>query len=134
MQRRARHVSADNATPEPEQEPQPRWAAMAALRHRNFRLFWGGQVISLIGTWMQTVAQGYLVYHLTHSAVLLGVVTTLATLPVLLLTLFGGVLADRLPKRRVLPQVRLDQGDPPAVPDPTRDAPLARPLLRALRC
>src|SRR5947209_18810005 len=95
-------VSAQNDKPAAEQEPPRRWAAIAALRHRNYRLFWGGQIISLIGTWMQTVAQGYLVYHLTHSAVLLGVVTTLATLPVLLLTLFGGVLADRLPKRRVL--------------------------------
>ena len=102
MQRKALSLSAENATPDPEQEPRRRWAAIAALRHRNFRLFWGGQVISLIGTWMQTVAQGYLVYHLTHSAAMLGVVTTLASLPVLLLTLFGGVLADRLPKRRVL--------------------------------
>jgi MFS family permease len=102
MQRRALGVSAENAKPGTEQEPRRRWAAIAALRHRNFRLFWGGQVISLIGTWMQTVAQGYLVYHLTHSAAMLGLVTTLASLPVLLLTLFGGVLADRLPKRRVL--------------------------------
>src|SRR5918912_4514838 len=101
MQRRALSLSADNATPGTQQEPR-RWAAVAALRHRNFRLFWGGQIISLIGTWMQTVAQGYLVYHLTHSAAMLGVVTTLASLPVLLLTLFGGVLADRLPKRHVL--------------------------------
>src|SRR5215469_15858222 len=92
-------VSAENDKPGTEQEPR-RWAAIAALRHRNFRLFWGGQVISLIGTWMQSVAQGYLVYHLTHSATMLGLVTTLASLPVLLLTLFGGVLADRLPKRR----------------------------------
>ena len=73
-------VSAQSDKPETEQGPPRRWAAIAALRHRNYRLFWGGQIISLIGTWMQTVAQGYLVYHLTHSAVLLGVVTTLATL------------------------------------------------------
>src|SRR2546430_10374400 len=102
MQQRAAGASAGSAKPGTGQEPRPRWAAVAALGHRNFRLFWGGQVISLIGTWMQTVAQGYLVYHLTHSAAMLGLVTTLATLPVLLLTLFGGVLADRLPKRRVL--------------------------------
>ncbi len=76
--------------------------AIGALRHRNFVLFWCGQIVSLIGTWMQTVAQGYLVYHLTGSATLLGLVTTLGTLPVLFLTLFGGVLADRAPKRRVL--------------------------------
>ena len=73
-----------------------------ALRHRNFRVFWTGQLISLIGTWMQSISQGYLVYDLTHSAYMLGVVTALGTLPVLLFTLFGGVLADRLPKRSLL--------------------------------
>src|SRR2546423_15234451 len=102
MQRRARSVSAENDKAGTEQEPRGRGATIAALRHRNFRLSWGGQAIALIGTWTQTVAQGYLVYPLTHSAAMLGLVTTLATLPVLLLTLFGGVLADRLPKRRVL--------------------------------
>jgi MFS family permease len=73
-----------------------------ALRHRNFRLFWGGQLISLIGTWMQTVGQAWLVLELTHSALLLGVVGALQFLPVMILSLFGGVLADRLPKRTVL--------------------------------
>src|SRR5205823_11127095 len=73
-----------------------------ALRHRNFRLFWFGQLISLIGTWMQTTAQAWLVLELTHSAWLLGVVGALQFLPVMLLALFGGVLADRLPKRTVL--------------------------------
>src|SRR2546423_10869483 len=102
MQRRARSVSAENDKAGTEQEPRGRGATIAALRHRNFRLSWGGQAIALIGTWTQTVAQGYLVYPLTHSAAMLGLVTTLASLPVLLLTLFGGVLADRLPKRRVL--------------------------------
>jgi MFS family permease len=73
-----------------------------ALRHRNFRLFWFGQMISLVGTWMQTTAQAWLVLELTHSAWLLGVVGALQFLPILALALFGGVLADRLPKRRVL--------------------------------
>ena len=73
-----------------------------ALRHRNFRLFWFGQLISLIGTWMQTIGQAWLVLQLTHSAWLLGVVGALQFLPVMLLSLFGGVLADRLPKRKVL--------------------------------
>jgi MFS family permease len=73
-----------------------------ALRHRNFRLFWFGQLISLIGTWMQSVGQAWLVLELTHSAWLLGVVGALQFLPVMLLSLFGGVLADRFPKRRVL--------------------------------
>src|SRR3989440_12639362 len=73
-----------------------------ALRHRNFRLFWFGQLISLIGTWMQSIGQAWLVLELTHSAWLLGVVGALQFLPVMLLALFGGVLADRLPKRTVL--------------------------------
>jgi MFS family permease len=74
----------------------------AALRHRNFRLFWFGQLISLIGTWMQMTAQAWLVLELTHSAWLLGLVGALQYLPVMLFSLFGGVLADRLPKRTVL--------------------------------
>ena len=73
-----------------------------ALRHRNFRLFWFGQMISLIGTWMQSIGQAWLVLELTHSAWLLGVVGALQFLPVMFLSLFGGVLADRLPKRKVL--------------------------------
>src|SRR3989442_8720082 len=73
-----------------------------ALRHRNYRLFWFGQLISLIGTWMQTVGQAWLVLELTHSAWLLGLVGALQFLPVMFLALFGGVLADRLPKRKVL--------------------------------
>jgi MFS family permease len=76
--------------------------AFIALRHRNFRLFWFGQLISLIGTLMQTTAQAWLVLELTHSALLLGVVGALQFLPVMIFSLFGGVLADRLPKRRVL--------------------------------
>ncbi len=73
-----------------------------ALRHRNFRLFWFGQLISLIGTWMQSIGQAWLVLELSHSAWLLGVVGALQFLPVMFLSLFGGVLADRLPKRKVL--------------------------------
>ncbi len=73
-----------------------------ALRHRNFRLFWFGQLISLIGTWMQSIGQAWLVLQITHSAWLLGVVGALQFLPIMLFSLFGGVLADRLPKRKVL--------------------------------
>lgn len=76
--------------------------AFGALRHRNFRLFLGGQFVSLSGTWMQTVAQGWLVLQLTHSAFQVGLVTTIGTLPVLLFTLYGGVIADRVNKRRFL--------------------------------
>ncbi len=71
-----------------------------SLRVRNYRLFWAGQVVSLTGTWMQTTAQAWLVLKLTHDSPLaLGVVIMLQFLPVMLLALFGGVLADRLPKR-----------------------------------
>src|SRR5438105_1992833 len=76
--------------------------AFTALRHRNFRLFWFGQLISQVGTWMQSIGQAWLVLELTHSAWLLGIVGALQFLPVLLFTLFGGVLADRWPKRTVL--------------------------------
>src|SRR5713226_3906705 len=76
--------------------------AFLALRHRNYRLFWFGQMISLIGTWMQSIGQAWLVLELTHSAWLLGVVGALQFLPIMFLSLFGGVLADRLPKRKVL--------------------------------
>lgn len=85
-----------------EQQARGLLRAFLALRHRNFRLFWFGQLISLIGTWMQTTAQAWLVLELTHSAWLLGLVGALQFLPVMLLSLFGGVLADRIPKRKVL--------------------------------
>jgi len=74
----------------------------SALRHRNYRLFFFGQMISQIGTWMQTTAQAWLVLELTHSALLLGLVVVLQYLPVMVFSLFGGVLADRVPKRTLL--------------------------------
>jgi MFS family permease len=74
----------------------------AALKHRNFRLFFVGQLVSLIGTWMQTTAQGWLVYQLTGSKVLLGTVAAVGSLPLLLLSLWGGSVADRHSKRTVL--------------------------------
>ncbi len=73
-----------------------------ALRHRNFRLFFVGQLISLIGTWMQRVAQAWLVLQLTNSPFLLGLVAALQWLPVLLFSLIGGVIADRFSKRGLL--------------------------------
>lgn len=73
-----------------------------ALRHRDFRLFATGQTVSLVGTWMQTIAQGWLVLTLTGSAFDVGLVTTLGTLPILLFTLYGGVVADRVDKRRFI--------------------------------
>jgi MFS family permease len=80
----------------------PRPAFAAALRHRNFRLFLIGQFVSLCGTWIQTVASGWLVLHLTNSAFQVGLVTTLGTLPILLFTLYGGVVADRVNKHRLV--------------------------------
>lgn len=73
-----------------------------ALRHRNYRLFFAGQLVSLIGTWMQSVALGWLVLQLTGSPFWLGVVAAAQFGPVLLLGLFGGLIADGLPKRRTL--------------------------------
>jgi MFS family permease len=75
----------------------------SAMSNRNFRLFITGQMVSNTGTWMQRVAQDWLVLSLTHqSGVALGITTALQFLPILLFTLWGGVLADRLPKRKVL--------------------------------
>lgn len=74
----------------------------AVLRIRDFRLFWFGQLISLSGTWMQSVAQGWLVYRLTESPFYLGVVAACGTLPILLFTLAGGIVADRFRKRNLL--------------------------------
>jgi MFS family permease len=74
----------------------------AALRHRNYRLFFGGQLVSVIGTWMQQVAMGWLVYQLSNSAFTLGVVRFLSAIPITLLTLVGGAVADRVEKRRVV--------------------------------
>ncbi len=76
--------------------------AVTAFHHRNYRLFFAGQLTSLIGTWMQQVAQAWLVLQLTGDPFWLGVVATAQFLPVMVLGLFGGVLADALPKRKVL--------------------------------
>lgn len=73
-----------------------------SLRHRNFRLYYLGQLTSLHGTWMQTVAQAWLVYRLTDSSFMLGLVSFFNLLPVLLLGLLGGVTADRFSRRRLM--------------------------------
>lgn len=74
----------------------------AALQHPNYRLWFIGQLVSLIGTWMQATAQGFLIYDLTRSAAFLGYVSFAAGIPTWLLTLYGGVIADRIPKRTLL--------------------------------
>ena len=75
---------------------------MSAFRHRNYRLFFGGQAISLVGTWMQQVAQAWLVLELTHDPIWLGIVAAAQFIPVMVLGLFAGVAADALPKRQIL--------------------------------
>ena len=76
--------------------------AWRALRHRNFRLFFGGQSISLIGTWMTRIATSWLVYRLTGSALLLGTVSFAGQIPTFLLAPLAGVWVDRLNRRQVL--------------------------------
>jgi len=73
-----------------------------ALSHRNFRLFWSGQFVSLIGTWMQSVGQGWLMHRLTGSAWMLGVLGFSQFLPVMGLSLWAGVVADRTDKRKLI--------------------------------
>jgi MFS family permease len=73
-----------------------------ALRHRDFRLFWTGQLISLMGTWMQAVAQGWLMHRLTDSAFMLGLLGFAQFVPVTALSLFAGVIADHVDKRRLI--------------------------------
>src|SRR3989454_11783657 len=82
--------------------PAPRPVRLGALRHRDFRLFWIGQLVSQIGTWMQSVGQAWLVLELTQSPLQLGVVSALQFTPILLLSPVGGALSDRFAKRRVL--------------------------------
>jgi MFS family permease len=73
-----------------------------ALKHRNFQLFFGGQIISLVGTWMQTVAQAWLIYRLTGSGALLGVLGFVGQFPIFLLSPLAGLAADRWPRQRVV--------------------------------
>ncbi|MFZ0142938.1 MAG: MFS transporter, partial [Candidatus Sulfotelmatobacter sp.] len=80
-----------------------RWqVAWRALRHRNFQLFFSGQLISLIGTWMQSVAQSWLVYRMTGSALLLGSVGFASQVPVFLFAPLGGIAADRFDRRHIV--------------------------------
>lgn len=73
-----------------------------ALHIRNYRLFWFGQLVSVTGTWMQSIGQAWLVLRLTNSPFALGLVTMIQFAPILALSLFGGVIADRFPKRQIL--------------------------------
>src|SRR5258707_14404304 len=73
-----------------------------ALRHRNYRLFFWGQLVSLIGTWMQQTAMSWYVYQITNSKLLLGVVSAGGSAPMMLSSIWGGALADLYPKRSIL--------------------------------
>jgi MFS family permease len=83
-------------------EPRGRMGAFRALRHRNYRLYFVGQLTSLAGTWMQSAAQAWLVLGLTNSSLMLGVVSFAQFLPILLVGLFAGVVVDRIDRRRML--------------------------------
>lgn len=84
----------------PDQQEGPR--LLRALRHRNYRLFFSGQSVSLVGTWITRIATSWLVYRLTGSALLLGVVGFCGQIPTLLLSPFAGVLVDRVDRHRIL--------------------------------
>jgi len=79
-----------------------RFSPFAAMRHRNYRIFWTGQAVSLIGTWMQTLALGWLVLQLTDSAFWVGLVNFAGSVPILLFTLPAGVFVDRADKRKLV--------------------------------
>src|SRR5258708_7234950 len=79
-----------------------RSGAFRALRHRNYRLYFFGQLVSLAGTWMQSAAQAWLVLKLTNSSMMLGVVSFAQFTPILLVGLFAGVLIDRVDRRRLI--------------------------------
>ncbi|MEU9286322.1 MFS transporter [Streptomyces sp. NPDC048275] len=90
-------------TPDPTSERSSRSSSMfSSLKIRNYRLFFMGQVVSNTGTWMQRIAQDWLVLSLTGSSAAVGITTALQFLPMLLFGLYGGVLVDRLPKRPTL--------------------------------
>jgi len=96
-------AEADTSTQQEASSPELRWqAAGRALRHRNFQLFFSGQMISLIGTWMQNVAQAWLVYRMTGSGLLLGSVGFASQIPVFLFSPLGGIAADHFNRKRVV--------------------------------
>src|SRR5919109_1960924 len=86
----------------PKQTTRRRSGMFRALSHRNYRLFWIGAFLSNVGTWMQAVAQGWLVLQLTNSAFWLGLDAFMSTAPGLVFTLVGGVFADLIDRRKLL--------------------------------
>jgi len=104
MSRFRLHRSGDGRALRPLQPGRPLTSrrGLTAFRHRNYRLFWGGQLVSLVGTWMQTVAQGWLVLQLSNDPFALGLLAVAQFGPIMVFGLFGGVIADNLPKRQTL--------------------------------
>lgn len=88
--------------PPPPPEPPVREGRFAALQHRDYRLYWAGSFVSLIGTQMSTVAIGWQIYQLTHDAAMLGLIGLFTVVPLVLFSLYGGVIADALDRRRLL--------------------------------
>ena len=107
------------ARPTPPGEQKGFGLIFRTLRYRNFRLFFGGQLISLVGTWMQQIAITWLIYRLTGSALLLGIVGFATQLPTFLVSPFAGVIADRHNRHRILvltqsvAMVQAFRGSPP---------------------
>lgn len=95
-------ASAPEVLPRQAEEDRGAFAFLTVFRHRNYRLFFAGQLTSLMGTWITNVAQGWLVYSLTHSPLLLGVVSFAGQVPVFFFSAFGGMIADRFERRRLL--------------------------------
>jgi MFS family permease len=77
-------------------------STFVAMRHRNFQLYFGGQLVSNIGTWMQIIAQGWVVYQIGHSELTLGLVAFASAIPVLMISPWGGVVVDRMSRRKLL--------------------------------
>jgi predicted MFS family arabinose efflux permease len=94
--------SGSPSEPNSTQTTRPKIKAFSAFAYRNYQLWFTGQLASLVGTWMQTTAQGHLVYDLTHSPAYLGYVGFALGIPMLVFTVFGGVVADRMSKRDML--------------------------------
>lgn len=97
----------ENESPEVSVGENPTWGSrirksFPAFRSRNYQLYFAGQLFSLIGTWLQIVAEGWLIFQLTHSAFYIGLDAAAATIPTLFLSLFGGVIVDRYPKKLIL--------------------------------
>src|ERR1043166_2187668 len=89
--------------------PSSALALLTVFRHRNYRLFFSGQLVSLMGTWMQSVAQAWLVYRLTHDPRLLGLTAFAAQVTVFFMASFGGMIADRVDRRRMLLVTRSEE-------------------------